>query len=291
MPPAPQIAHPSFVTQAPRDTAGWLACFKPAALPVLSSTAQTLEELRLVEDAVDARLLAETVGNDPLLTLKLLAHVAALRRASARGRDGGEPETVTAALVMLGITPFFRAFGPQASVDDWLSGQPQALDGFRRVLRRSRRAANFAIGFAVHRMDHDASVIHEAALLHDAAELLLWLHAPTLALEIQSRQEVDPDLRSASVQRQVLGVELIDLQHAVLQAWGLPLLLVDITDDHAAHPSAQMRNVALAIRVARHSTAGWDNPALPDDLREIGQLLQLAPEPTAKLLRDIDDES
>jgi len=277
----------TFITQAPRDMADWLACFNPAALPVLASTAQALEAMRPVEDAVDAHLLAETIGGDPLLVLKLMAHVAALRR----GRDGGEPETVTAALVMLGITPFFRAFGPQANVDDWLADHPLALEGFRRVLRRSRRAANFAIGFAVHRMDHDASVIHEAALLHDVAELLLWLHAPALALEIQSRQESDLDLRSAVVQRQVLNVELTDLQHALMQAWGLPSLLVDITDDHAAQPSAQMRNVALAIRVARHSAAGWDNPALPDDLRDIGQLLQLGPEPTAKLLMDIDTES
>ncbi|MCK7498814.1 MAG: hypothetical protein MZW92_55820 [Comamonadaceae bacterium] len=62
------------------------------------------------EDAVDAHLLAEAIASDPLMTLKLLAHVAHLRR----GRDGSDTETVTAALVMLGIPPFFRAFGPQA---------------------------------------------------------------------------------------------------------------------------------------------------------------------------------
>ena len=39
-------------------------------------------------------------------------------------------------------------------------------------------------GFAAHRMDHDAAVLHEAALLHDFAELLLWVRAPALALEI-----------------------------------------------------------------------------------------------------------
>ena len=49
-----------------------------------------------------------------------------------------------------------------------------------------------------------------------------------------------------------------------------------ITDDrHAGH--RQVRNVRLAIRVARHSAQGWDNPALPDDVAEIGRLLQLGP--------------
>ena len=274
-----------FLTRAPLDVARWAACFDDTRLPVLAQTAETLEELRVIEDEVDARLLAETLATDPLMTLKLLAHVARLRH----GREGSDTETVTEALVMLGITPFFRAFGPQVTVEQQLAGQPEALEGFHQVLRRSHRAANFAIGFAVHRMDHDAAVIHEAALLHDFAELLLWLHAPTLALAIARRQQAEPTLRSAAVQRELLHVELAELQRALMTAWRLPALLVRITDDHAQAASAQVRNVQLAIRVARHTSLGWDNPALPDDLREIGELLQLAPEPTARLLHEIDE--
>ena len=279
--------HPPFITRPPHDVAGWVSLFSPVSLPVLNSTAHVLEDLRQVEDAVDAHLLADHLASDPLMTLKLLAHVAAVRPR----RDGGEPETVTAALVMLGIPPFFRAFGPQASAEDWLQGQPEALEGFLQVLQRSRRAANFAIGFACHRMDHDATVIHEAALLHDFAELLLWLHAPALALEMQGRQRDEPGLRSAAVQRQVLNIELADLEHALMQAWQLPQLLVDITNDHAKQPTTQARNVMLAIRVARHSAHGWDNPALPDDMHDIGQLLQLSPAAVERLLYDIDAEA
>jgi len=64
-------------------------------------------------------------------------------------------------------------------------------------------------------------------------------------------------------------------------------MLVRITDDRHAENS-QVRNVLLAIRVARHTTHGWDNPALPDDVRDIAALLQLGLEPTRQLLRDID---
>jgi HD-like signal output (HDOD) protein len=273
-----------FIQRPPRDVAGWAACFDLAQLPVLPATALALEDMRVVEDDIDAHLLADALDSDPLMMLKLLAHVAHLRR----GREGSEPETATEALVMLGIPPFFRAFGPQRGVDQQLQGEAEALEGFARVLRRSHRAARFAIGFAAHRMDHDAGLIHEAALLHDFAELLLWLHAPTLALEIQRRQQADPELRSAQAQREVLNVELGELQHALMEAWRLPAMLVRITDDHARHPDAQVRNVQLAIRVARHSANGWDNAALPDDIREIGELLQMAPEPTSRLLRDID---
>jgi len=273
-----------FISTPPRDLAGWVALFDPAALPVLASSADALEELRPNEDAVDAHLLAETIASDPLMTVKLLAHVAALRR----GREGGETETVTEALVMLGIPPFFRAFGPQTAAEELLAGQPAALEGFQRVLRRAHRAARFAIGFAVHRMDHDAPVIHEAALLHDFAELLLWLRAPALALAIAERQRADPALRSAAVQRELLHVTLAELQQALMTAWRLPALLVRLADDHAGAANSQVRTVQLAIRVARHSADGWDNAALPDDLREVGELLLLAPEPTARLLREID---
>ena len=32
----------------------------------------------------------------------------------------------------------------------------------------------------------------------------------------------------------------------------------------------------LAIRLSRHTLHGWDNPALPDDVHDIGQLLNLS---------------
>jgi HD-like signal output (HDOD) protein len=275
-----------FTERPPRDVAGWAALFNLQRLPVLASTAAALDDMRETEDAVDAHLLSEAIVSDPLMTLKLLAHVAHLRR----GREGSEVETVTEALVMLGIPPFFRAFGPQESAQDRLAFHAEAAAGFERVLRRSHRAARFAIGFAVHRMDHDAPVIHEAALLHDFAELLLWLHAPSLALEIQRRQEADSTLRSAVVQKAVLNVDLADLQHALMKSWRLPSLLVRITDDHAQQPTSQVRNVLLAIRVARHSAQGWDNAALPDDVRDIAELLQMSPDATLRLLHEIDSD-
>lgn len=275
----------AFISEPARDVAGWAALFEPESLPVLEDTAASLEEFRGFEDATDAHLIAEIIAADPLMSLKVLSHVGRMRR----GREGGEPETVTAALVMLGITPFFNVFGPQPSVEAHLASRPQCLEGFRAVLKRCHRAANFALGFAVQRMDHDAAVIHLAALLHDFAELLLWLRAPDLALEIARRQAADSTLRSADVQQELLHIRLVDLQHALMLSWQLPKVLVNITDSTVHTDSAQVRNVELAIRVARHSAAGWDNAALPDDLRDIGELLRLGTEPTMNLLREIDD--
>jgi HD-like signal output (HDOD) protein len=280
-------ADNAFLTRAPRDLAAWVALFNPTELPILAASAQELEELRKNEDAVDAHWLAEIIGADPMFTLKVLSHVARLRR----GRDGSEAETITEALVMLGISPFFKTFGPQATVESLLDSSPVGMDGFGRVLRRSRRAARFAMGFAVHRMDYDAPVIHEAALLHDFAELLLWVRAPDLAEAMRQRQIGDPALRSTAIQRELLHIELDDLEHALMQAWHLPSLLVRITDEHSTNVTPQMRNVQLAIRLARHSAQGWDNAALPDDFRDIGQLLNLSTDAAQRLVREIDAEA
>ncbi len=276
------------------DLADWTAHLRSAEIPVLAATAEELALLAQAEALrgdVDAHQLADPVGRDPLMALKLLAAVAQARRARGPSDERGSPETVTAALVMMGIGPFFRAFSALPTVESLLATEPAALAGLRRVMRRAHRAANFALGFAVHRMDEDAAVVQLAALLHDFAEMLLWCHAPALALEIDRRQQADPALRSALAQRQVLGVELHPLQQALMRAWALPDLLVQVSDDsHAAHP--QVQSVVLAIRVARHTedpARGWGNPAVPDDLAEIGQLLNLSSAAAQKLLHEIDD--
>lgn len=282
--PTPPPAPP-FITRAQRDVAAWAACFDVASLPIRRSTALALEAFRANEDAVDAHSLGEAIAGDPLMTLKLLAHVGQLQHR--RGRES-DAETAVSALVLMGIPPFFRQFGPQAAAEDWLAGRPAALEGFLAVLQRSRRAADFALGFAVHRMDHDASVIHAATLLHDLAELLLWLRAPDLALQIADRQRADPTLRSAEVQQELLNIRLPQLQHELMRRWRMPTLMVALTDDEQQAQKVQVRNVTLAVRLARHSALGWDNAALPDDLHDIAALLNLTVEPATRLVHEID---
>ena len=284
-PETPPTAAPGgFIARPLPNLAAWVAAFDGRDIPVLAATESALQDLAENEDAVDAHLLAETVSADPLMTLKLLRHLAVLRA----GRDQTDPETATEALVMLGITPFFRAFQAQAVIETTLAGHPVALAGVQRVMQRSHRAAQFALGFAVQRQDYDAPLIHEATLLHDFAELLLWAHAPGLAQGLARRQRDQPAQRSADLQRELLNITLAELQQALMKAWRLPALLVQIADDQGSE-RAQVRNVQLAIRFARHSALGWDNPALPDDVDEIADLLNLGKQPTLQLLRRLND--
>lgn len=261
----------------------WVDAFARAEIPVLAETAEALELMRANEDDVDAHGLAELIVTDPLMSLKVIARASELKR----GRLMADTETVTAALVLMGITPFFRAFGPQPTMEAALAGHDEALMGLSRVMQRAERASRYALGFAAHRADPDAAVIHSAALLHDFAEMLLWLHAPDLALQIAQLQDADRQLRSAAAQRQVLGIELADLEQALMQHWHLPELLMRITNDrHERDP--QVRCVHLAVRLARHTARGWDDAGVPDDLHDIAELLNLSETHALKLLHEFD---
>lgn len=274
--PTPQLTSPL------RDLEAWTAHFSTATIPVLSSTRDALEEFRANEDLADANSLGEMISGDPLMTLKVFSHAAANRNS----RMTTDTETVIAALVMMGICPFFGAFGRQPTVEDQLANNPDALAGLAETMRRAHRSATFALAFAVHRMDSDAAMVYTAALLHEFADMLLWCHAPTLALDIQSAQRRDSTLRSNVVQLDRLNVELPDLQQSLMKVWRLPELLIRISDDrHAEHPS--VRTVALAVRLARHTSGGWDNAAVPDDVKEVAALLNLTQTATLLLVEGL----
>jgi HD-like signal output (HDOD) protein len=119
--------------------------------------------------------------------------------------------------------------------------------------------------------------IRIAALLHDLAEILMWCFAPQDMLKIHSIQLQDKSLRSRAVQEQVLGFALADLQKALVQKWELPELLLTLMDDANAKQQ-RVRNVQLAVNLARHSANGWDDAALPDDYKDIGALLRTPPD-------------
>lgn len=274
---------PSAPTAPLRDLLDWTRWFAEAEIPVLEQTAHALKILRADEDAVDAHILADLINEDPLMTLKVLVHASAHRPS----RLVTDAETVTAALVLMGITPFFRIFADQPTVEDTLRSHPQALSGLRDVLRRSHRAANFVLGFAVHRMDPDARVVQHAALLHDTAEMLLWCYAPRQASLVREAQQRDSTLRSMVAQRELLNIELPALQQQLMKTWRLPEVFIRITE--ARHPMhASTRSVALAVRLARHTAHGWDNAAVPDDVSEIAQLLTLSRDATWQLLQQLD---
>ena len=102
-------------------------------------------------------------------------------------------------------------------------------------------------------------------------------NAPKLALQIKALQKADRNLRSAAAQEQVLGGHFSSMQQALCRAWNLPELMLKLTDEEQAS-APRVRNVLLAVNLARHSANGWDDAALPDDFKDIGELLNITPE-------------
>jgi HD-like signal output (HDOD) protein len=274
---------PCYLTEPLPHIGAWTHYFLTAEIPIMASTAKAIEELRADEDDVDANMLTAVIQVDPLMNLKLMARIASLRRPGT----ATDTESITTSLVLMGISPFFRYFGSQRTVEDWLADQPEAMQGLRDLLIRAERAGQFALGFAVHRADTDATIIHQAAFLNDFAEILLWLHAPTLMVKIQQAQAADSTLRSSVIQREVLGMDIGDLRQALMKLWHLPELLINISDERHAE-EAKVRCVLLAVRLARHSANGWENAALPDDYDEIALLLNASVRVIPSFIRKID---
>lgn len=276
-----------MITSPLPSAESWCAYFVQAPIPVLARSMEEVETLSLLNDAsddVDARMIADAIESDPLMTLRILTHVSMNRRPS----QVTDVETVTAAVLLMGITTFFKTFSQLPTVNHHLSAIPEALEGLNRVIKRARRAALYAQAIAIERKDEDIAAIYVATLLHDFTEMLLWCHAPTLALEIAQRQAADPQLRSAVAQQSVLGVELATVEQLLMKAWRLPELLTRIVDDRFAHLD-QVATVSLAVRIARHSQNGWDNPALPDDFIDLGSLLGVMPSAASQLIRALDN--
>ena len=250
----------------------WLAFLGAAEIPVLKQTARELDALREDAARLDTRSIAQVIKRDPLMTVKLLNRFQRLKR-----RSSGDIIQVEQALMMLGMNPFFEQVPARPLVEDLLRGNLDALRGLLRVVRRSRRAAEFATEWAAQRVDLHYEDIRIAALLHDLAELLLWCLAPERMLEVRRRQVNDSTLRSRAAQEAVFGVALADLQAGLARMWALPELLLKLMDDASAN-EPRVRNVKLAVDLARHSADGWTDAALPDDYVRIADLLRSTPE-------------
>ena len=281
--PSAPIVTDSYLQEPLKDLAAWTRFFLQAEIPVLAETSLALEELRANEEDVNASMLADLIDTDPFLTMKVLAYVSAKRRNA----ESTQTETVITSLVMMGVAPFFRAFGLQPTVQDHLRNQPVALDVLLGLIKRANRAAHFATGFAIHRGDTDVAVIRQAAFLNDFAEMLMCCYAPTMEMEIRAMQQANPTLRTVSLQRFVFNIDLNDLRIELMKHWRFSELLLRISDGkHPEHPS--VRSALLATRLARHTENGWDNAALPDDIEDISKLLNAPPRVTRGFVYKID---
>ena len=250
-------------------------------VPVLRATAVALAALRRDEDRVSGRDISRVVLRDPLMTLRVLRYAEAKRSV----RQYTDITTVEHAVMMHGITRFFTDFASLPVLEDAMPGDEEALQGALAVISRAQHAAAHARAIASHRADVESDEVTIGALLHDLAELMLWCHQPRDAALVRYLLEHAPGVRSASLQSVAQGFSNVDLTLALADAWKLPVLLRRLMDDHhAANP--RVVNVATAAALARHTAHGWDDPAIPDDLRAVQRITGLPEDASYRLVRN-----
>ena len=267
------------MSQQPQDLAGWVALFTQTELPVLKHTARELERMRADEDNLNARSLAHVVTSDPMMTVKLLRYMQAHKRSS----QTHDVVQVEQAIMLMGFNTFFREIRPEPVVEDILHGHLPALTQLLRTVRRAQRASRYAFDWALLLHDLHAEEVRIAALLSYLSEMLMWCFNPEAMMKIHDMQEADKTLRSAAVQQEVLGFRGMELQKALATEWKLPQLLLTLMDP-AQSGNERVCNVMLALNLARHSANGWDDAALPDDYRDIGELLNIEPQKVMEMV-------
>jgi len=264
----------------------WVKVLGTQEVPVLRQTFRSMVDAHQRMDWINAREISQFVLHDPMMTLRVLSYL----HESVGKRQMQEITTVGNAIIMLGINPFFRHFEKLAVVEDALKPHPQALLQLVQLVKRAQVAQRWAFNWATWRYDKRAEEVAIAALLHDLAEIVLWCFAPQKGLEILALRKANPTARSAQLQEHVLGFHLLDLQLALCYHWHLPELLTQLMDDAHADNS-RIKNVKLAVDLARHSANGWDDPALPDDYAAIEKLLNISHEELMTWIKPKDKEA
>jgi len=249
----------------------WTERLSRAQLPLLRRTLARVTALAQAELAgvaePDARDIASAVSDDPCAVARLFARLAERRHSRSVA-------TIEGAVLMLGTRGALAELASAPAVEAVIGANVHAHAGLLRVVRRAQRAARFALAIAAWRNDPAAEEVTLAALLHDLAELVLWCVDPARMLRIRAAQRAHPGLRSADAQRAELGVTVAELQRALALRWQLPELLVSLADErYEENPRARV--VTLAVRLSRHSARSWNDPALPDDWRELAMLLSV----------------
>ncbi len=254
-----------------RSLTDWMNFLSKVDIPVLKQTIRNISDLHQDGQHVNAKNIAHIIKNDPLMTVKLLRY---LQQHKHRSQEH-EIMEVDQVIMMIGMEVTLEEIVAKPLVEEVLDRENMsALVQLLKVSHRANLASAYAFDWAVRLHDLHFEEVRIAALLHDITEILMWCFAPKEMLAIKAIQKQDKSIRSTVAQEKILGFTIHQLQLDLAIKWKLPELLITLMDDDCANQQ-RVRNVILAVNLARHSANGWDDAALPDDYDEIGRLLHL----------------
>lgn len=252
------------------DMDQWVIFLSSTEIPILKATADAMQLLISDEDKLSARAISAIVIQDPMMTFRLLRYSQTHKHHS----QTLDLMTAEQAVLMMGTTAFFSNLPARLLVQEVLKDNLIAQVHLLKLVHRSQRAARFAADWATLLHNLHAEEVYVATLLHDLAEMLLLCFLPSSMCKVYDLQLNDKKLRSHDAQLQVLGFKVADLQLALCVACQLPPLLSVLMQMSNAQDK-RVLCVNLAVNLARHSAQSWNDAALPDDFRDVAELLRV----------------
>ena len=254
-----------LLTKALSSVDAYVDFFSDQTLPMLRKSQKALEQLRSNADEINSKILAGIVEEDPLLALYLFRCQSRFPRKTL----GHEVTTVDRIILMMGTRHFYEACMACPVLENQLEEQRHALLGALQVINVSRKAARCAKEWAILRNDMNVEEITVAALLHGVVEIMCWIFASQLAMQVKKKQEDNPQMPVKQAQAEIFGCTAREVLLPLIKRWRMPEVLISLLQENQ---NPRVVNIKLACRFARHLTKGWDNPALMTDLEMIANL-------------------
>ena len=221
-------------------------------VPVLRATATALTRMAAEQEGVSANAVSTTILRDPLMTLRVLRFLQSHRTRS----QTADITTIAHALMMLGLTRFFREFAELSVLPEPPSASATPVLRAYELMSQARLAAWIARDWAVQRHDIDPDEVMVAALVYDIDILLMTLY--------RGATELETDAHEHAQQRERL-----------LQQLGVPGAIRELTERAQSH-DPRLLNVRLACRLAMHCSKGWQQAAIDEDLADAHRLLRIS---------------
>ena len=218
-------------------------------LPAFSKTADRLAQISGADDQNLSELSA-IILNDPGMTSRILRASNSAYRVRR-----GKTNSVSRAVVMLGVDEVKRICLGSALVEGLIENG--ATDKLVDEMARAFHAATQARMIAVQKGERNSEEIFIAALLKSLGPLMYWGASGDESEEFLS--QLDPkDRPPEEAEKELLGVELIELSEYIVDKWNLSSLL-PTEDDEDPKRRERARRVALCTRLARRSNLGAES--------------------------------
>lgn len=203
-----------------------LAAFVNQAGALPSLPAVYLELTREVDSPYSSlKSIGDIIRKDPSLTSRLL-QLANSALYGGPSRVG----TIEEALQLIGLREI-RDLALATTVITLFPGIPSHLVDVVQFWKHSVACGVGSALLAEERQEPGPGRFFVGGLLHDVGRLIMYLRAPGESAEILQRCQATGDL-SSTVETEVLGFDHATLGAALLEAWNLPLPLVELVRCH-----------------------------------------------------------